>query len=269
MMPRDRDRDRYPDGGMPRRPPPQGSGRRKPFSPNESAGKTLDRIVELVGQCPEEIILDMTHGAGYTGMAIAPNVKHVVVCDETTNRQGEAISTLMERSITNVSTVVTEFGILPFANGTFKTIVCRATSSRFQDIRQCIRELARVTAKGGRVIIVDTVVPEDREVDAFLNQLEKNQNPAHVRHYNTKEWKVLFADAGLKVQVIEEDVYEHDKGEPLAIWLDRQGSTAQTIRQITGMLVSANSKIKEAVNLKVEAGEITLNPRKVVLVGGK
>jgi len=241
----------------------------RPSYPNEDSGLTLDRIVELFESKKTKTVLDLTSGVGHTGLAIAPKAEHVFICDEKSNRFREARDLIQSRGLKNVTTLVAEFDNLPFKNGTFDAVVARATANRFQDVRLCMKEIARVTGKGGRVIIVDNLVPTDTEVDRFLNQIESTQNPAHVRYYNAKEWKVLLADAGLKVKALEEDVVEDEGGGTLNQWLNREGLNPVVAKRITGMLISANRKIKDAVNFRVDLGEIYVQPRKVLVVGGK
>jgi SAM-dependent methyltransferase len=85
---------------------------------------------------------------------------------------------------------------LPFEDGAFDVVACRIAPHHFQDIRQAVAEMARVTQR--LVVIEDNVFTDDRVEDA-----ERLRDPTHVRCYSEEEWKEMLTDAGLEVEQVE------------------------------------------------------------------
>ena len=60
-----------------------------------------------------------------------------------------------------------------------------------------MREMVRVCAPGGRVVVVDTCASPDPAKAAEFNRLEKLRDPSHVRALALAELQGLFRNAGL------------------------------------------------------------------------
>ncbi|MBI4864848.1 MAG: methyltransferase domain-containing protein [Candidatus Riflebacteria bacterium] len=239
------------------------------INPRQVSGKTLTRIVELAEPKKTDVVLDLASGPSYLAVTLAPLVTQAVSTDVTSFSIDETWRLGREKGIANLHVFGCESETLPFRDGTFPVVCSRIAAHHFSDVRKSMHEIARVTNKGGRVIIADTVVPVDDEIDRFINHLDHVHDPTHVRNYTVREWRVLFADAGLKLKHVEEDVCEDDRGECLREWLGRTGASAQTIRQATGLLVAAKAKIKDALMMRAERGEIYFQIRRVILAGEK
>jgi SAM-dependent methyltransferase len=246
-------------------PPPQYPA----VNPRQVDGRTLTRLIELAEPKKEDVVLDLASGPSYLAMALAPLVGNVFTTDVTNFGTDEGRRLIRDKGIANIHVFSAEGEALPFREGTFNVVTSRIAAHHFSDVRRAMHEIARMVAKGGRVLIADTVVPADEEVDRFINHLDHLHDPTHVRNYSVREWKVLFADAGLKLKLLEDDVCEDDRGECLREWLGRTGASPQTIRQATGLLVSAKSKIKESLSVRAERGELYFQIRRLVLVGEK
>src|SRR5205823_6239715 len=69
----------------------------------------------------------------------------------------------------------------------------------FSDPLAVLREMVRVSAPGGRVLVIDSYASEDKAKAAKFNRLELLRDPSHVRNLSLSELKGLFAAAGLGV----------------------------------------------------------------------
>lgn len=271
---RDRDRDRHfqHGGGMhhhhqhrePQPPPPPPI---PAVNPRMVSGQTLTRVLELMQPGADDTVLDLASGVSYLALAMAPKVKNVFTTDVTHFSIDEGRRAAREKGLTNIQHFTSDPEALPFKDGQFQMVTSRIAAHHFSDVRRSMHEIARMIKKGGKVAIADTVVPPDDEIDRFINHLDHLHDPTHVRNYTVREWKVLFADAGLKLKHIEEDVVEDDRGECLREWLGRTGANAQNIRQATGLLVSAKGKIKDALSVRSEKGDLFFQIKRVVLMG--
>jgi SAM-dependent methyltransferase len=100
-------------------------------------------------------------------------------------------------SLTNVAWHVANVTALPFPDHSFSLVVSRFAFHHFVDPLGVLREMVRVCARGGRVVIADVAASDDpKRADAF-NRMERLRDPSHTRALTLAEWRRLFADAGL------------------------------------------------------------------------
>ena len=83
---------------------------------------------------------------------------------------------------------------LPYAANSFDTVVSTFAFSGFPDAGRAMREMARVTAPGGRVVLIDIgLPPDDNRLGVFLARLWERMGDYL---YNQPQ---IMADCGLEV----------------------------------------------------------------------
>jgi ubiquinone/menaquinone biosynthesis C-methylase UbiE len=102
-----------------------------------------------------------------------------------------------EKRIANVSWDRGDVGSLPYADGAFDIVVTRFSMHHFLDPIGVLREMVRVCAPGGRVVVVDMYASQDAAKAAEWNRLEKLRDPSHVRCLTLAELQGLFPQVGL------------------------------------------------------------------------
>ena len=102
-----------------------------------------------------------------------------------------------EKGLANVTWQEGEVERLPYPDGAFTIVVTRFAMHHFLDPAAVFREMARVCAPGGRVVVVDTYTSEDAAKAAAFNRLERLRDPSHARSLYLAELKGLFRIAGL------------------------------------------------------------------------
>jgi len=106
----------------------------------------------------------------------------------------------MERAGLNGTVVRGSVYDMPYANASFDTVVTTFSFSGFRDGKQAMKEMARVTAPGGRVVIVDIGLPIDQNrIGTFWARLWEwcGDFLYHIP-------KVMEEEGGLIVSVMEE-----------------------------------------------------------------
>ena len=88
---------------------------------------------------------------------------------------------------------------LPFADSTFDGVVSRYSAHHWPDIAAAMGEAARVVRPGGRIVVIDTVAPDDPALDTLVNALELLRDPTHGRNLRLDEWRAAFTGSGLEV----------------------------------------------------------------------
>ena len=147
----------------------------------------------------DDRVLDVACGAGKLVRAVAPQVKRSVGVDlspamiEAARRRTAADPTAPAERI---DFAVGSSDDLPFADGEFTAVITTTAFHHFPDPEASVREMVRVLAPGGRVVIGDSVrdrLPA-RLGDAFLRTFERG----HVGLQTKEGFERLLADAGIE-----------------------------------------------------------------------
>jgi SAM-dependent methyltransferase len=102
-----------------------------------------------------------------------------------------------ERGLTNISWEQGDVTTLPYTDGAFTIVATRFSFHHFVEPLAVLREMVRVCAAGGRIVVVDSCPSEDKAKAAAFNRLELLRDPSHTRALPLSEMKNLFAAAGL------------------------------------------------------------------------
>jgi ubiquinone/menaquinone biosynthesis C-methylase UbiE len=155
----------------------------------------LKLIVEFSGAGPADTLLDVACGPGLVVCAFAAVVRHATGIDITPAMLERAQALAAERGVSNVTWRQGDVLPLPFADGAFTLVVSRFAFHHFLAPLAVLREMTRVCAAGGTVLVVDTAPAPDK-LDAF-NHVERLRDPSHVRALPLAEHLDLFRQAGL------------------------------------------------------------------------
>jgi ubiquinone/menaquinone biosynthesis C-methylase UbiE len=157
----------------------------------------LKMIVDAAMPRPDDTVLDVACGGGIVVCAFAPHVGHATGIDMTPAMLDRACRLAAEKGIANVAWREGDVASLPWPDASFTIVVTRFAVHHFTDPGAVLREMVRVCAPGGRVVVVDTCASPDPLKAAEFNRLEKLRDPSHVRALPLAELHGLFAAAGL------------------------------------------------------------------------
>jgi ubiquinone/menaquinone biosynthesis C-methylase UbiE len=157
----------------------------------------LRMIVEAAAPVPADTLLDVACGGGIVVCAFAPYVRRATGIDMTPAMLERAQALAAEQGIANVDWREGDVTALPYPDGAFTIVVTRFAVHHFPDPAAVMREMVRVTAPGGRIVVVDTCASADPGKAALFNRLEKLRDPSHVRALPLAELQALFGAAGL------------------------------------------------------------------------
>ncbi|MBI1802465.1 MAG: methyltransferase domain-containing protein [Chloroflexi bacterium] len=195
-------------------------------------GASLGRIVELAQPQAGDLALDVATAVGHTAMALAPHTRKVIGLDLTAATLVPAKRLSRERGLSNIEWMVGDVESLPLATAAFDVVVCRIALHHWPNAPQGIREMARVTRRGGRVVLVDNVVPNDRRLADFVNHYERTRDPSHHLCYALDELLAMFAGAGLRQPATE----TLDKPTPFEDWVKRSSTPPAVVEELRAML---------------------------------
>ena len=162
--------------------------------------KVLARIVECAGAQPVDTVLDVACGPGLVVCAFAPHVHSATGIDFTPTMLDRACVLAAGKGIRNVAWDQGDAYHLPYADGGFSIVVTRYSLHHLLDPQAALREMVRVCAPGGRIVVVDAYAPEDPAQAAAYHRVETLRDPSHARALSLTELRELFPRAGLSNQ---------------------------------------------------------------------
>jgi len=226
----------------------------------------LDLLFEGLALDPGHRVLDVATGGGHTGAALAGRCGRVIASDLTPSMLREARALAAEHGAGNVVFTAADAEALPFRDASFDRVTCRIAPHHFPDVRTALAEMARVTRPGGRIGVIDSVVPGEPSLDAFLNGIEKVRDPSHVRSYRMEEWLDFLAGAGFLLL----QAASLWKAHPFPEWVARTGRPREVQREIEEIFLSAFPLAKETFRVLTEEGRVvSYSDEKAIFVAKK
>ncbi|HKW43618.1 MAG TPA: class I SAM-dependent methyltransferase [Thermoplasmata archaeon] len=123
---------------------------------------------------------------------------------------------------------------LPFSDHRFDLVYCRSVLHHALEPEAMVREMARVTRVGGRVVINDSISSENRQEAGNHNRMERLRDPSHGRMVPASELIDLFHRARLRVAEVRAHRYARDAEEFLDVTSPEPSVRAELLRLFRG-----------------------------------
>lgn len=219
-----------------------------------SKGDDLAEAVRLLKPGQDDVMLDVACGGGHTALYFSPYVRSVVASDLTMQMLKKAQEFISEDGgIENVTFREADAEDLPFPSGAFTILTCRIAPHHFPDVPRALKEFHRVLRrKEGRMVIIDTLLPDDEEIAAFAERVEKLRDPTHVRAWRRSDWERMIDEAGFDVREVAVFPKTHDFQE----WAKRTGMSREAVQKLNKEYIDASAKIQDYFKLETFAGEV-------------
>jgi ubiquinone/menaquinone biosynthesis C-methylase UbiE len=236
-------------------------------------GASLIRLVELLAPQSGWQVLDVATGGGHTAFVLAPYVSQVIATDITSEMLVNTAKGAAERGLANVTTETADAENLPFANDQFDLVTCRIAAHHFPDNGRFLSEAARVLKPGGRMALVDNVVPGSRlrgkkaniqrEAGSYVNAFEKLRDPSHHRALSVDEWLGLFVTAGFS------DIHQetHRKKMDFDSWTNRLHVTPADQIRLKAMLLQAPTAVADFLTPQTTGDRIAFYLTEAIIIG--
>ncbi|WP_028390261.1 class I SAM-dependent methyltransferase [Bacillus cihuensis] len=214
-------------------------------SSTHAKGSDLSLIPEWLELQPEYIALDIATGGGHVVKAIAPHVSFCFATD-LTYQMLETAKRHLDPLHSNILYVIADAESLPFLENTFDAVTCRIAPHHFPHPEKFVKEVARVLKPGGKFLLIDNIAPEEKQLDLFVNRLEKLRDESHVRSYSINEWKIWFKEAGLTVIKAEnrKKIFTYPE------WVKRTTTSQEQISKVDTLLLFASEDIRNYFSIQ-------------------
>jgi ubiquinone/menaquinone biosynthesis C-methylase UbiE len=236
-------------------------------SRTHAEGGTRDLLLERLQPVMDEVALDVACGAGGMTLALAPFVRRVIGADLAPEMLHATRLGARRLSRDNVLLAQADAHRLPFADRALDIVTVRMAPHHFEDPAGAVREMARVLRRGGRLGIADGTVPDDPELDAFINRIDVLHDPTTVRNYSAREWRAFYEAAGLRVDAVEEEAFDLAEGRLLGDWVARSAGSSVVFDEIQRLLLGAPPSIRRALRVQPEGDDVRFDLPKIVIVG--
>jgi len=220
------------------------------LSAGHAKGSDLQIVLQMLKPNPGMTVLDVATGAGHTAALIAPELGHVTAVDLAPEMIAETLKLFASRQIANATAVVMDVEALAFADEIFDAVTCRIAPHHFLDIEKAIREIARVTKRGGCFVLEDSYSPQAKRLDDFINGVERLRDPTHIRSYTKIEWRRMLRQAGLKVIRVR----NYRKSHNIAEWMDHAGLDDEGKKQVLATFANAPDWARKRYEIVCEDG---------------
>jgi ubiquinone/menaquinone biosynthesis C-methylase UbiE len=166
-----------------------------------ASGADLDWLVEAAALTGTQRVLDVATGGGHTAFALAPYAVEVVALDFTRPMLEVAQREAVARGLSMLRFLEGDAQALPCKDASFEVVTCRHAAHHFPQVDRAVREWARVLTPAGKLLLVDSISPEEEEAQALLHDIEVLRDPSHVRSHRMAQWLALLAQAGFTVDI--------------------------------------------------------------------
>lgn len=227
-----------------------------------SQTQDLELASAHLGELDGKTCLDVATGTGHTAFFLAQRLGHVFAVDINDEMLAEAQEESDRRTL-SVRFLKSDCADLNFDDETFEIVTCRLAAHHFPQPADFLTEASRVLKPGGRLLVVDNVVPEDEESDRWINQYEKERDPTHVRCLSRSEWEAAL---GEQFRLVSSELFP--KTLDYDAWMERMSASDEKREEMWERLLASPEGARDYLNpVNDEARKLTLH--RLILVGEK
>lgn len=166
-----------------------------------------EKLMALAAPGGMERALDVACGPGTFARAFARRVRWIAGVDVATPMMVKGREAATAEGIGNMAWSCGNAAALPFADGTFDLVTCGYAVHHFGQPAASLAEMARVLRRGGKLALMDLVVPgeESAEAGRANNEIEIARDASHETTFFAAGLRALVERAGLRVLASEVD----------------------------------------------------------------
>jgi ubiquinone/menaquinone biosynthesis C-methylase UbiE len=222
----------------------------------------LSGLVAVSRAAPSDRVLDVACGPGFLSMEFAKHCAQVVGFDATDAFLELARAEAARRGLSNIRFEDGDAEHLPFQEGTFEIVSCRAAFHHFSRPACVLAEMARVNERAGRIVIADLLGSEDPRQAELHDHIEQLCDPTHVRALPVSEFERMFASAGLRIAFQRRGTLDYDLEE----WISHGAPEDRERHEIVSLMESCLADDRAGLRVRRESGRLRFSHQGVAFV---
>jgi SAM-dependent methyltransferase len=169
------------------------------------------------------------------------------------------------RHLQNIRFLQGDAHAIPCEGNSFDVVVCRQAAHHFPNVRQCVDEWVRVLKPGGKLLLIDSISPEEQDADTFLAEIEILRDPSHVRNHRISQWRVFLNEAGFTVNSVRAWTIFLD----IPSWTQRMRTPSESVAIIEQRMRNVSSSVRERLHIEEQDGILSFLLPAVLIVATK
>ena len=151
-------------------------------------------VVDFVRLRDGESVAEIGAGTGNFLSLFSDRAARLIAVDLTAGMLREA-----RKRIEGVELVVGDGAKLPLRTGSIDVVTsAQALHHIFRPV-PFLKEMRRVAARDGRILIVDQVAPESYELATMMNELDRVRDPSHAASRPPSAFRIMARTSGLEI----------------------------------------------------------------------
>jgi glutathione S-transferase len=224
----------------------------------------LEKTIPDLKLRPASQALDVMTGAGYTAAYLVEKGFTVTAADQPVTRAALALAETKHLAITFHEHGAEE---LPYEDNSFSLVICRGGAHHLISPEKFVTEATRVLKTYGFLVVIDGTLPDDHvEAAAWMNQLERLRDPAHVAFTTPNTWRHWCVHRGLTVTRAQVDAFRMPD---LQAYLAEADAPAENRKKVLEMVAKAPASSRELFKIGQDGGKIGWTARRLILIAGK
>lgn len=204
-------------------------------SKSHAKGSDLKELIEMLSIDRGMLCLDMATGTGFTAIELARKCRQVFALDATKQMLKEAQINADKAGVSGIEFIESTVENSGLETGSFDIVTCRRAAHHFHNKDLFLKEARRVLKPGGKLGLVDMVVPETDQSD-LLNRIERIRDPSHVAAEKISRWILLVQEAGFNIIETRETTEEVT----LKQWMSPVSTKDESFGRMKEILNSSN-----------------------------
>ena len=168
-----------------------------------------ERLARMVSAGLNDRAVDLACGPGTLALRFAHHVLWICGLDLTPAILALARNNAKKDGLSNLFCVLGDAQALPFGDGSLDIAVTSYSLHHISDPAKVLNEMARVVKPGGRVGVLDIVVPEDPKIRELNHRIEYTRDHSHSRSLSRSDFEKIFSAAGL--HIVATEVHGHPR----------------------------------------------------------
>jgi len=165
---------------------------------HRSAADAIEQALTVAGVTADDVVLDVACGPGVLTCAFAKRAKHATGVDITPTMLAQAQQLQAASQLDNIRWQLCDVTQLPFTDGSFSLVITRYAFHHLEHPEDVLKELVRVCAPGGKVVVIDSAPPPEKA--AAFNEVERLRDPSHTKALTAEELSGLIAALALAIE---------------------------------------------------------------------